>query len=106
MKRKPINKETKIAAALWALSDWREGAPFVPYPDAKQMTAAQYLSLWEWHHGIPVSEGGDNHFTNLEPLSRAAHKARTKAFDVPRIAKNKRVHSKHLAHLERMRGKS
>ncbi len=101
MKRKPINKETKIAAALWALSDLRDWAPFVPYPDAKQMTATQYLSLWEWHHVIPVSEGGDNHFTNLEPISRAAHKERTKTIDVPRIAKNKRVSAKHQAHLER-----
>jgi hypothetical protein len=93
-----MKDSTKTAAALMMLGH-------IPYNDAKQMTENQFLSLFEWHHGIPKSEGGPDEFWNLTPLLRKAHRDRTAAIDVPRIAKNKRVAAKHLAHLERLKGK-
>jgi hypothetical protein len=93
-----MKESTKTAAALMMLGH-------IPYNDAKQMTEAQFLSLFEWHHGIPKSEDGPDEFWNLTPLLRSHHRERTANLDVPRIAKNKRVAAKHLAHLERLKGK-
>ena len=95
-----MKKSTKTAAAIFC---WLQD---VPYEHAKQMTAEQFLSLYEWdHYPIPRAEGGSDHFTNLVPLLRSDHRKKTAKLDVPRIAKNKRVGSKHQAHLERMKQK-
>src|SRR5262245_28783031 len=93
-----MNLTDRLAAELLRRGD-------VPYEHAKLMTAAQMISLYECHHNIRRAEGGNDHFTNLEHMLRSAHRERTRKIDVPAIAKNKRVRTRHLAHLERMRAK-
>jgi hypothetical protein len=90
---------TQLASALLALGH-------VPYNDAKQMSAQQVISLYHFDHfPIPRAEGGPDEHYNLVPRLIAAHREKTARIDVPQIAKNKRIAAKHLAHLERLRGK-
>ncbi len=93
-----ISLREKLASALLMLAR-------IPYDEAKKMTAADIIGRFDFHHGIPFSEGGENVFWNLTPLWREQHREQTAHVDVPRIAKNKRVAAKHLAHLERLKGK-
>jgi hypothetical protein len=87
MSREHLSKTTKLASALLALGD-------VPYDDAKIMHEKHIISLYDFHHNKRASEDGGNHFSNLEPMLRAAHRERTRKIDVPEIAKNKRIQRK------------
>jgi hypothetical protein len=86
--RSHIGWQTKCASALLALGH-------IPYEDAKQMTAAQLCSLYQFHHNVRHAESGGDHFSNLEPMLIAPHRKRTAEIDVPAIAKAKRVTHKH-----------
>ena len=104
-KRAHISLKTKLAATLLQLGEVvaRDGGsiawePFVPYEHAKQMTADQIISLYEFHHNIRHAEDGSIHFSNLEPMLRSAHRKRTAEIDVPAIAKGKRIRRKEDEH--------
>jgi hypothetical protein len=91
--------KTKCAAALLALGD-------IPHEDAKKMTSDQIISLYHYdHHPRRKAEGGDDHPSNFTPRLIADHRRKTAEFDLPEIAKNKRVRAKYERHLERMRAK-
>lgn len=96
--RKQPNLTDKCASALLALGH-------IKYDHAKLMTAAQFLSLYEFHHGIRHAEDGASEFWNLTPMLRAAHRDRTAAIDVPEIAHNKRVRHGKDRHDARMAAK-
>lgn len=50
---------------------------------------------WELDHKTALINGGENRETNLQPVLKEAHKAKT-AQDVAQKAKDRRVRSKHL----------
>ena len=100
-----MNMEIKLAAALLQLRD-DAGFKLIPYQHAKAMSAAQIISLFEFDHWpIPRAEGGLDQPWNIVPLFIAEHRRKTREYDVPRIAKNKRIMRKHWQHVERMRMK-
>lgn len=96
-RRKPTRTD-KLAAALLARGE-------VPYDDAKQMTAEQFISLYQWHHNVRHAEGGSDDYWNLEPMLIAAHRERTAKVDVPEMTRNDHARSTHQEHLERMAAK-
>src|SRR5262252_5076429 len=91
MSRKSISLTTKLASALLALGD-------IPYVHAKQMTAAQVVSLYQFDHGI-LHETRDpdvDKFWNLTPRLIREHRTKTK-LDAKIIAKGRRIRDKHSA---------
>ena len=50
----------------------------------------------EYDHQVPCGLGGDNSLGNCACVCKACHAAKTARQDVPRIAKAKRVHAKHM----------
>lgn len=117
-KRAHINLTTKLAAALMRVPQVdRHGRPVcdaggrllyaLDYAEAKQMTAAQVLSLFDWDHDILHALGGCDEFWNLTPRFRPQHREKSRG-DTSRVAKTKRVADKHSQHLARLadRGKA
>ena len=49
-----------------------------------------------YDHVIPDALGGDNSLSNCQVLCKAHHDPKTRAEDVPRIAKMKRQRAKHV----------
>ena len=96
-KRKQPSLSTKLASALLALGQ-------IPYDDAKQMTAAQLISLYNCDHGIFHVHDGPPDFWNLTPRLIQAHRVKTATIDVPAIAKGKRIRRKEEEHLAQMLG--
>jgi len=86
----------KLASALLALGD-------IPHEHAKQMSAEQIISLYQFdHYPIRACDGGPFRPWNLRPLLIAEHRRKTAEIDHPAIAKDKRVSAKHERHLARM----
>lgn len=75
-KRAHISLTTKLAATLAELQFLR-GDP-IPFDQLKLMTAAQYVSLYEWDHAALYIWTQNDHFTNLTPRLILAHRAKTK----------------------------
>lgn len=81
-------KDEKLAACVRDLLK-------IPYEHAKQMTAAQILSLAEWHHAvIPKAQGGLDVHWNCECRPIAEHAEITRKVTVPQIAKDRRQEKK------------
>jgi hypothetical protein len=87
-KRAHINLTTKLASALLALGH-------VPYSDAKKMTAAQIISLYQFHHNIKHGVDVVDEFWNLEPLMIAPHRKRSPADSatVKKVIRNETAHA-------------
>lgn len=100
MSRRKLTRDDVEATLLYQLYP-----DLVPREHAKQMTSAQFKSLFEAHHENYVAEGGDDHFTMMTYLPRAEHRERTRKIDVPQIAKNKRIAARHQEFLARMAAK-
>jgi hypothetical protein len=83
-RRAHISLETKLASALLALGH-------IPYLHAKLMSAAQIISLYEFHHDILHSQDGSDHFSNLTPLGIIQHRHHTRTIDVPQAARSKHL---------------
>jgi hypothetical protein len=89
--RPPIRLRVKCAVALLALKG-DDGSPLIPWEHAKQMTAEQIISLWNFDH-YPIREeaGGPSLPWNLVPRLIRAHRRKTAKIDLPEIAKIRRV---------------
>jgi hypothetical protein len=83
MTRAHINLTTKLASALLALGE-------IPYSDAKQMTAAQIISLYQFDHGILHGVVVIDEFWNLTPRLITPHRAKSRS-DTGVVAKVKRL---------------
>lgn len=81
--RKHISLKTKLAAALLALGD-------IPYDDAKQMTADQIVSLYQFDHGILHAIDPIDEPWNLTPRLIAPHRAKSRR-DMSAVAKVRRL---------------
>ena len=51
---------------------------------------------WDIDHILPLAMGGTNAPENLQILCRSCHRTKTTHYDVPRIAKTKRLKAQHL----------
>lgn len=69
-----------------------DGSPLIPKEVAEKGTKA-ILKHVEWDHKHPVALGGDDHFSNLQPLTAEDHLIKTKR-DIKAIAKTKRLTKK------------
>lgn len=87
---KQPNLTEKLASALLMLTD-ETGALLVDREQAKGMSAAQIVGLFEFDHGVHRAIEGTNHPTNLTPRIYAEHRAKTNKQDIPQIAKTKRI---------------
>ncbi len=96
--RRHISLKTKLASALLQMLRPDESGklvPAIPYEDAKQMTADQIISLFQFHHNIlHAHEGSDEHW-NLEPKLIQQHRRETAERDVPVAAKVDRISKSH-----------
>ncbi len=93
--RKPPNLSDKCAAALLAITD-EHGKPLIPWEEAKQMTSAQIIGLFDFdHYPFRVEAGGPTEPWNLVPRFKPAHRIKTAKIDIPEIAKIKRVSAEH-----------
>lgn len=81
--RAHINLKTKLASALLALGH-------IEYSHAKLMSAAQIISLFEFHHNILHSTEAINEFWNIEPMLLVEHRRRF-PIDAAIAAKIKRL---------------
>ena len=97
MKRRPhIPLSKKLAAALLQLGH-------VPYQDAKQMTAAQINSLYNFdHYPIRHADDGPTEPWNLRPLLIQSHRIKTAKVDAPAMAKDRDIAAAELEHKRRM----
>jgi hypothetical protein len=103
--RKSISKAEKLAAALLEIQRLR-GDP-IDRDHAKEMSADQICSLFQWDHAAGyVASGADNHPTGLTPLLIAEHRHKTATLDVPAIAKGKRLSAAHVEFRARMLAKA
>lgn len=104
----PPNLTDKIAALLLTLRHINEHGqlePIIPVEHARQMTAAQIASLFEWQHIFPDALGGTNHPVNLMPMLRSEHRKITRETDIPLIAKSKRLQASTARHRAKMLAK-
>ena len=85
-KRKHISVKTKLASALLALGH-------VPYEDAKQMSADQIISLYQFDHGVLWSIDPIDEPWNLTPRLINPHREKSK-IDTGIVAKTKRIDKK------------
>lgn len=90
--RKAVSLKSKLAAALRELAE-------IPMDHARQMTADQVISLFQFNHILLHRDHQhepwvDDHW-NIEPLLIKAHRERTAKIDVPQIAKTKRISQAH-----------
>lgn len=99
--KKPPNLTEKLASALLMLTDGH-GRPLIDREEAKGMTAAQIVGLFEFDHGIHRAIKGTNHPTNLTPRIYAEHRAKTAKIDVPQIAKTKRISRANNEHVNQL----
>lgn len=51
---------------------------------------------WEWSHPRPLALGGEDTVENAAPAHFKCHRALTAKEDIPRIAKAKRQHARHI----------
>jgi len=51
---------------------------------------------WEWSHPRPLALGGEDTLENSAPAHFACHRALTANEDIPRIARAKRQHARHI----------
>lgn len=90
-----ISLREKLASALCQmLCDDGTGklVPVIPYEHAKQMTADQVLSLFEWDHWPRrKADGGEDVHHNLVPRFAAEHQEKTSTIDIPQMAKAARI---------------
>jgi hypothetical protein len=86
--RKQPSLSTKLASALLALGD-------IPYDDAKAMTAAQIISLYQFDHGILHETGHPDRdrYWNLTPMLIQRHREKT-LNDLRIISKGRRLRAK------------
>lgn len=99
MRRGP-NMSEKLAATLLTLGD-------IPYEDAKQMTAAQINSLYQFdHYPIRHESGGPTEPWNLVPRLIMAHRVKTATKDAPEIAHGRNVRKSAEQHRLNMLAKS
>jgi hypothetical protein len=95
-----IDLPTKLAATLLCLGD-------IPYLHAKQMTAEQINSLYQFDHDpIPRALGGPDEPWNLMPRLIAAHRDKTRNYDIPSLAKTRRIARRWQEHRDRLRNKT
>ena len=89
--RKQPNLSIKLAAALLQIKD-KDGQPLIEWESAKQMSAMQINSLFEWdHYPYRHEAGGPTEAWNLVPRFIPEHRIKTAKIDQPEIAKIKRV---------------
>ena len=92
--RSYIPFKAKLAATLRTMLVEEDGklVPFIDYETAKQMTAEQLISLFNFdHHPTPKAFGGSDEHHNLVPRPILEHRVKTAKIDVPRIAKAERL---------------
>lgn len=98
-KRDHISLTTKLAAVLLEMKVADENGNLVPLIDretAKNLTAAQVISLWQFdHYPVPKALGGSDHPTNLVARPIMEHRIKTAKIDVPAIAKTARISAAH-----------
>lgn len=100
-KRAHISLSTKLAAALLTMERYRLAMTGRTadandlYHDAKQMTAAHILSLFQFDH-FPIrhADGGPGEPWNLCPTMIKAHRTKTSKVDQPGLAKQRRIEGK------------
>lgn len=83
----------------------------IPHEQAKAMNINDIMKMVEWDH-YPVARNTalslkwksrqTNHPSNLQPLTKKEHRAKTSAVDVPQAAKGKRLSKDHEEHRRRM----
>lgn len=74
------------------LRDEATGEPLIEWEHAKQMSAAQINSLFQWdHYPIRHEAGGPAEPWNLVPRFIPAHRIKTAKIDQPEIAKIRHV---------------
>ena len=95
--RAHISLRTKLASALLALGH-------VPYDDAKQMTADQIVSLYQWDHAVLHGVEINDAFYNLTPMLIAPHRAKSRK-DTGIVAKVKRLEKMRAEAQQRLLGK-
>jgi len=94
-----VNRTVQLASALLALGD-------IPHEHAKQMTAEQIISLYQFdHHPNRKRDGGPDEPWNLTPRLIQAHRWKTATVDAPAMAKDKRIARKQAEHKARMAAK-
>ena len=109
MKRKPPTKDEKLAAVL--LEYQRLLGDPIDREQAKQMTAAEITSLFQWDHDVHVvnRQSDDpkvyNHPTIMTPRLILQHREKTAKKDIPQIAKGKRIRADNAQHTEKMAAK-
>lgn len=99
-RRRQPNLSEKLAAALLQLGH-------VPYEDAKQMTAAQINSLYQFdHYPVRYENDGPTAPWNLVPRLIKAHREKTSKVDRPAGAKAVRIDRGNLGHRLNMLAKA
>ena len=99
MVRKQPNMTEKLASALLALVEFRNGEwrPTLDRIACKNLTAKEIIAEWEFdHYPISVSMGGNNHPTNLVPMLKEEHREKTANFDAKVHAKIRRAEKRQL----------
>lgn len=83
-RRKDPTLKDKLAAALRVIAE-------IQFSHARQMSADQIISLFQFHHILYHAQDGSDEHWNLEPMLIQAHRERTAKIDVPQIGKTRRI---------------
>jgi len=98
----------KIAAVLRDLMVEEDGklVRAIPYEHAKQMTAREVMSLFEWDHGIHKAIDGPDKHWNLTARMIMEHRFKTHKIDRPQIRKTDRLSEAHTEFQRKILAKS
>jgi len=98
----------KLAAVLRDLMVEEDGklVRAIPLEHAKQMTARELMSLFEWDHGIHKAIGGPDKHWNYTARLIPEHRIKTRKKDIPQIAKTKRIEKDHAEFQRKILAKS
>lgn len=84
-----MNLSVRLASTLLALGH-------IPHEHAKQLSALQIISLYQWdHYPIRKADGGPDEPWNLRPLMIAPHREKTAKHDAPDMAHERKVSAAH-----------
>lgn len=99
--RNGIPLKVKLASALLQLRE-ATGEPLIPYEYAKQMTAEQIMSLFQWDHGIlhavePIDEPWNLTPRLIRPHREKSRKDTSTVAHVLNVATSQAIHEARMA---------
>ncbi len=95
MERKEFSVRTRRQALERSQGRCEASGPIYGLPSGKRCCAPLSAGVDFDHFPVRAADGGDNSLANCVAVCRTCHRYKTRKFDIPAIAKGKRVSDRH-----------